>query len=191
MATSEAKARETLTQRSSNQASIEPSLSILESAAETRVAIEGVWPEIDGGRFPVKRAVGDVLTVEADIFCDGHDKIDAALIYRRRTRRTIGTKTRCGSSSTTAGGARSRSSSEMPLPLHDRCMARSLMRPGATRSAKKRCRSGDRAGAGGGYPPCGEDDRGGRRDTQADSAPFKSLPKALRRPRTTPRGSSS
>ncbi len=31
----------------------------------------------------MKRAVGDVLTVEADIFCDGHDKIGAALIYRR------------------------------------------------------------------------------------------------------------
>ncbi len=53
------------------------------SSAKSRVAIEGVWPEIDGGRFPAKRAVGDVMVVEADIFCDGHDKIDAALIYRR------------------------------------------------------------------------------------------------------------
>jgi starch synthase (maltosyl-transferring) len=55
----------------------------LVNAAKRRVAIEGVWPETDGGRFPAKRAVGDVLAVEADIFCDGHDKIDAALIYRR------------------------------------------------------------------------------------------------------------
>ena len=84
MATSEAKTRETLTQRPSNQASIEPSLSILESAAETRVAIEGVWPEIDAGRFEIKRSVGDVLTVEADIFSDGHDKLGAALLYRRQ-----------------------------------------------------------------------------------------------------------
>ena len=53
------------------------------SAAKSRVAIENVWPEIDGGRFPIKRAVGDTLTVDADIFCDGHDKIDAALLYRR------------------------------------------------------------------------------------------------------------
>jgi len=52
-------------------------------AARRRVAIETVWPEIDGGRFPAKRAVGDVMSVEADIFCDGHDKIDAALMYRR------------------------------------------------------------------------------------------------------------
>src|SRR5665648_146921 len=54
----------------------------LREAANDRIAIEDVWPEIDGSRFPVKRTVGDVLTVEADIFCDGHDKIDAVLRYR-------------------------------------------------------------------------------------------------------------
>jgi starch synthase (maltosyl-transferring) len=47
-----------------------------------RIAIEGVSPELDGGRFAVKRAVGDIFTVEADIFGDGHDKIDAALLFR-------------------------------------------------------------------------------------------------------------
>ncbi len=54
----------------------------LRQAASARIAIETVRPEIDGGRFPVKRVVGDVLAVEADIFCDGHDKIDAVLRYR-------------------------------------------------------------------------------------------------------------
>jgi starch synthase (maltosyl-transferring) len=54
----------------------------LRQAASDRIAIEGVWPEIDGGRFPAKRAVGDVMAVEADIFCDGHDKVDAVLRYR-------------------------------------------------------------------------------------------------------------
>ena len=54
---------------------------LLFALAENRVAIEGVEPEIDGGRFAVKRVVGEPLTVSADIFCDGHDKIDAALIY--------------------------------------------------------------------------------------------------------------
>jgi starch synthase (maltosyl-transferring) len=47
-----------------------------------RIAIERVNPEIDGGRFAVKRSVGDVFTVEADIFGDGHNKIDAALLFR-------------------------------------------------------------------------------------------------------------
>ena len=49
---------------------------------EGRVAIENVRPEIDGGRHPVKRMVGDVLEVSADIFTDGHDKIDAEILYR-------------------------------------------------------------------------------------------------------------
>jgi starch synthase (maltosyl-transferring) len=60
---------------------LEPDDALLD-AAGARVAIEGVSPEIDGGRFAVKRAVGDVLTVEADIFGDGHDKIGAALLNR-------------------------------------------------------------------------------------------------------------
>ncbi len=47
-----------------------------------RVVIEGISPEIDGGRFPAKRTVGDIVRVEADIFTDGHDSISAALLYR-------------------------------------------------------------------------------------------------------------
>ena len=54
----------------------------LERLAADRVVIERVAPELDGGRFPVKRIVGDVLTVEADIFADGHDKLGAAVKYR-------------------------------------------------------------------------------------------------------------
>jgi starch synthase (maltosyl-transferring) len=41
-----------------------------------------VTPEIDGGRFPAKTVVGAAFTIEADIFGDGHDTIDAALLYR-------------------------------------------------------------------------------------------------------------
>ena len=41
-----------------------------------------VRPQIDGGRYPVKREVGDRLTVSADIFKDGHDKLSAVLQYR-------------------------------------------------------------------------------------------------------------
>lgn len=48
-----------------------------------RVIIEGVSPEIDGGRFAIKRAVGEKVNVRADIFLDGHDSISAALLYRR------------------------------------------------------------------------------------------------------------
>ncbi len=54
----------------------------LAALAANRIAIEGVEPEIDGGRFPAKTIVGANFHVEADIFGDGHDKIDAALVYR-------------------------------------------------------------------------------------------------------------
>ena len=44
--------------------------------------IEAVDPELDGGRHPVKRVVGDRFTVSADIFADGHGLLDAALLIR-------------------------------------------------------------------------------------------------------------
>ncbi len=49
---------------------------------EGRVVIEGVSPEIDGGRSAVKRVVGDSLEVEADIFTDGHEILAAAVLSR-------------------------------------------------------------------------------------------------------------
>jgi starch synthase (maltosyl-transferring) len=48
-----------------------------------RVVIEGVAPEIEGGQFPIKRTRGETVTVEADIFVDGHEAISAALLFRR------------------------------------------------------------------------------------------------------------
>ncbi len=47
----------------------------------------GVWigavrPELDGGRFPVKREVGDLFEVTADILREGHEALAAALRYR-------------------------------------------------------------------------------------------------------------
>ncbi len=46
------------------------------------VVIENVQPLVDGGRYPIKRVVGEDLVVEADIFRDGHDVIAAALKWR-------------------------------------------------------------------------------------------------------------
>lgn len=47
-----------------------------------RVVIERVRPEIDGGRFPIKRTVGEDVVVEADVFADGHDALSVLLQYR-------------------------------------------------------------------------------------------------------------
>jgi starch synthase (maltosyl-transferring) len=44
--------------------------------------IRGVHPELECGRFPVKRAVGDTVEVQADMFADGHDQVVAVIRYR-------------------------------------------------------------------------------------------------------------
>ena len=47
-----------------------------------RVIIEAVTPELDGGRHPIKVTVGDRVTVEADVFTDGHEKIACDVLWR-------------------------------------------------------------------------------------------------------------
>ena len=46
------------------------------------MVIENVAPEIDGGRFAIKRTIGERVMVEADIFADGHDLLAAVLKFR-------------------------------------------------------------------------------------------------------------
>ncbi len=60
----------------------EKSADRLEHLAQHRIAIESISPESDGGRFPTKAVQEMPFRVEADIFCDGHDTIDAALLTR-------------------------------------------------------------------------------------------------------------
>jgi starch synthase (maltosyl-transferring) len=48
---------------------------------EARIAIEEVDPELEGGRYPVKRVLGDEFEVQADVFRDGHDKLRAVVKF--------------------------------------------------------------------------------------------------------------
>ena len=48
-----------------------------------RVVIARLSPEIDGGRFPIKRVVGEKVVVEADVFADGNDLVACRLLYWR------------------------------------------------------------------------------------------------------------
>ena len=48
-----------------------------------RVIIGDVKPEIEGGRFPIKRITGEETVVEADVLADGHDAVACALLYRK------------------------------------------------------------------------------------------------------------
>ncbi|MBA3943080.1 MAG: alpha-1,4-glucan--maltose-1-phosphate maltosyltransferase [Herpetosiphonaceae bacterium] len=56
---------------------------MLTEEGRKRVVIEGVEPEIDCGRFPIKRRVGEQVVVEADAFTDGHDAVSCVLLYRQ------------------------------------------------------------------------------------------------------------
>ncbi len=48
-----------------------------------RAVIEDVRPAVEGGRFPAKAAVGDIVAVEATAFCDGHDLLACELRFQR------------------------------------------------------------------------------------------------------------
>jgi len=65
-----------------------PGQALLQKLAANRIAIETVEPAIDGGRFAAKTIVGERFRIEADIFCDGHEIIAAAVLHRRRGERT-------------------------------------------------------------------------------------------------------
>jgi len=53
------------------------------SDAET-VIIQNITPQLDNGRYPVKRAEGQDLVAEADIFKEGHDVVSALLKWRKK-----------------------------------------------------------------------------------------------------------
>ena len=50
--------------------------------APPRIRIRPLSPVIDAGRYAPKRCVGDSVTVAADVFSDGHEKLRAVIRYR-------------------------------------------------------------------------------------------------------------
>jgi starch synthase (maltosyl-transferring) len=59
---------------------------------QSRVVIENIQPQVDGGLYPAKRTIGESVTVTADIFGDGHDHIRAHLLYKKQGAATWHTK---------------------------------------------------------------------------------------------------
>jgi starch synthase (maltosyl-transferring) len=55
----------------------------LDPTLRRRVVVEAVRPQVDGGRFPIKRVPGERVTVTADVFADGHDELGAVVLYRK------------------------------------------------------------------------------------------------------------
>jgi starch synthase (maltosyl-transferring) len=56
----------------------------MDTAAEElpRLVIESLSPQLDGGRYAIKRLIGSVVEVGVNIFKDGHDLIGAHILYR-------------------------------------------------------------------------------------------------------------
>jgi starch synthase (maltosyl-transferring) len=48
----------------------------------SRVVITSVSPSVDGGRWPIKRAVGEAVHVEAGIIVDGHESLAVVLEHQ-------------------------------------------------------------------------------------------------------------
>ena len=46
-----------------------------------RVVIARLSPEIDCGRFAIKRIIGETVVVEADVFGDSHDQVACRILY--------------------------------------------------------------------------------------------------------------
>ncbi|MPZ38621.1 MAG: DUF3416 domain-containing protein, partial [Rhizobiales bacterium] len=57
-------------------------LSAIVSRRSRRIAIEDVYPSVDGGRYPAKRIAGEPIEVWADIFRDGHAVLAAEVLWR-------------------------------------------------------------------------------------------------------------
>lgn len=49
---------------------------------QTRVIIEHIQPQLDGGAFFIKRIVGQRVTVTANVFADGHDVVECEVLYK-------------------------------------------------------------------------------------------------------------
>jgi len=48
--------------------------------------VENMQPQVESGLYPAKAVLGDVVTVTADIFRDGHEKCEADILYRHVTK---------------------------------------------------------------------------------------------------------
>ena len=60
-----------------------------------RIRIERIWPQIDGGRYPVKRTLGERVDVWATLVRDGHEVLGGAAALPRRPGRAAGARCRC------------------------------------------------------------------------------------------------
>jgi len=49
---------------------------------QTRIIIENISPQLNGGSFAIKRIVGQKVAITADVFSDGHDVIQCCVKFK-------------------------------------------------------------------------------------------------------------
>ena len=52
---------------------------------QERVVIDDIRPQLDCGAFFIKRVVGEEVAVSADILPDGHDIMQAEVLYKHHS----------------------------------------------------------------------------------------------------------
>ncbi|MGX5691440.1 alpha-1,4-glucan--maltose-1-phosphate maltosyltransferase [Arcticibacter tournemirensis] len=57
---------------------------MIQSNGRKRVVISNVSPQIEGGQYPAKAVENETITVSADVFSDGHDEIDARVLFKHQ-----------------------------------------------------------------------------------------------------------
>ena len=60
---------------------MEPARAVERDRPPPHLVVSGIAPAVQGGRYAVKRLVGDELRIGADIFTDGHDVLAARALY--------------------------------------------------------------------------------------------------------------
>ena len=54
---------------------------------QLRVVIDRISPHINGGAYYIKRVVGQLIDVSADVLADGHDVLAVSILYKHQSDR--------------------------------------------------------------------------------------------------------
>jgi starch synthase (maltosyl-transferring) len=52
---------------------------------QSRIVIENITPQINNGKVFIKRVVDEIVNVTADVLVDGHDVLQANLLFKHET----------------------------------------------------------------------------------------------------------
>ena len=58
---------------------------LIHGDGKRRVVVERVSPEVNAGRYPIKRVPGERVAVDAEVFADGHDLLSVRLKYQHES----------------------------------------------------------------------------------------------------------